>query len=133
MKTILIVDDNAFILEGLSTAFGILLKDYTILTAEHGMQAIKIMESVSVDLILTDLNMPVMDGYGLIAYAKKNYSHIPLFAMTGVYTEDVEKRLQSLGVFQCAEKPFDYEALAHRIADELEERTVMLAAAGDRS
>ncbi len=124
MKTILIVDDNAFILEGLSTTFGILLKDYTILTAEHGMKAIKIMESVPVDLILTDLSMPVMDGYTLMAHAKKNYSHIPLFAMTGVYNADVAERLRPFGVVRCVEKPFDYEELAHEILHELEGRPV---------
>jgi len=122
MKTILIVDDNSFILDGLATTFGILLKNCTILTAENGMQAVKIMESVPVDLIVTDLSMPVMDGYGLIEHTKKIYPHIPVFVMTGVYTADVAERLRPLGVSHCTEKPFDYEELAHVISHELESR-----------
>lgn len=133
MKTILIADDNSFILDGLALTFGILLKNCTILTAENGMQAVKIMESVPVDLIVTDLSMPVMDGYQLIEHTKKIYPHIPVFVMTGVYTADVAERLRLLGVFQCVEKPFDYEALAQRIADVLEEKSATLAVAGDRS
>ncbi len=130
MKTILIVDDNMFILEGLSTTFGILLKNYTILTAENGMQALKIMESVPVDLILTDLSMPVMDGYGLIGHAKKNYPHTAVFVMTGVYTADVAERLRPLGVSHCVEKPFDYEELAQVISHELEGRSAVLVPDG---
>ncbi|HLE40980.1 MAG TPA: response regulator [Nitrospirota bacterium] len=122
MKNILIVDDNTFILDGLATTFGILLRDYTILTAENGMQAVKIMESVPVDLVLTDLSMPVMDGYQLIEHTKKIYPHIPVFVMTGVYTADVAERLRPLGVSHCTEKPFDYEELAHVISHELEGR-----------
>ena len=133
MKTILIADDNSFILDGLATTFGILLKNCTILIAENGMQAVKIMESVPVDLIVTDLSMPVMDGYQLIEHTKKAYPHIPVFVMTGVHTADVAERLRQLGVFQCVEKPFDYEALAHGIADVLEEKSATLAVAGDRS
>ena len=122
MKNILIVDDNTFILDGLATTFGILLRDYTILTAENGMQAVKIMESVPVDLVLTDLSMPVMDGYQLIEHTKKIYPHIPVFVMTGVYTADVAERPRPLGVSHCTEKPFDYEELAHMISHELEGR-----------
>ena len=133
MKNILIVDDNTFILDGLATTFGILLRDYTILTAENGMQAVKIMESVPVDLVLTDLSMPVMDGYQLIEHTKKIYPHIPVFVMTGVHNADVGERLRLLSVFQCVEKPFDYEALAHRIADVLKEKSATLAAVGNRS
>lgn len=123
MKTILIVDDNTFILDGLATTFGILLKDYTILTAEDGAQAVKILQSVPVDLILTDLTMPVMDGYRLIEHTKKNCPNIPVLVMTGVYTTDVAKRLSSLGVIRCIEKPFDYEELAYAITDEIEGRS----------
>jgi CheY-like chemotaxis protein len=128
MKNILIVDDNTFILDGLATTFGILLRDYTILTAEHGKQAIKIMESVPVDLLLTDLNMPVMDGYGLIEHTKKNHPHIPVFVMTGLYTPDVAERLRPFGIVRGIEKPFDYEELAHEISHELEGRSVSVLA-----
>ncbi len=124
MKTILIVDDNTFILEGLSTTFGLLLKGCTIVTAENGKQAVEIMESTPVDLVLTDLSMPVMDGYGLIAHGKKNYPHVPVFVMTGVYTADVAERLSLLGAYRCIEKPFDHEKLAHLIERELQDRSV---------
>jgi two-component system response regulator YesN len=122
MKNILIVDDNTSILDGLATTFGILLRGYTILTAENGMKAVKIMESVPVDLILTDLSMPVMDGYGLIQHTKKNYPRTAVFVMTGVYTADVAERLRPFGIVRCVEKPFDYEELAHEISHELEGR-----------
>ena len=121
-------DDNTFILDGLATTFGILLKDYMILTAEDGSKAVKIIQSVPLDLILTDLSMPVMDGYRLIEYTKKNRPNIPVIVMTGVYTEEVATRLRSLGVIRCVEKPFDYEELAYTISDEIETRTAVSTA-----
>ena len=71
MKRILIVDDSKVFLEAISLFVSCQLPDCAVLKAANGAQAIETMETMPVDLILTDLNMPVVSGYQLIEYVKK--------------------------------------------------------------
>ena len=121
MKRILIVDDNKVFLDALSLFFSCQLPECALLKAANGMQAIEAMETMPVDLILTDLNMPVVSGYQLIEYVKKNLPSAPVLGMTSVRTPDVEERLRRLGVSSCIEKPFDLDEVAHRISAALEQ------------
>jgi len=118
MKTILLVDDNWYVLQGLMISLRNCVKDCKMLTATDGKEAVEILKSMPVDFILTDLSMPVMDGFELLAYLKKNYPHIPAIAMTGDLTSENLEKLHVLGVAQCIEKPFNFEVLAHAISDE---------------
>lgn len=72
VRTILLVDDSPFVAEALALRLGLFLKDCRILTAADGVAAVEILKSEPVDFIMTDLQMPVMNGYELIAYCKKN-------------------------------------------------------------
>ena len=119
MKTILLIDDNSYVLQGLLISLRNCVKDCKILTAENGKEALEILKSVPVDFILTDLLMPVMDGYKLLKYVKMNCPHALAFAMTNTLTPKDMEKLQSLDVAQCIEKPFNFEVLAHKISDEL--------------
>jgi CheY-like chemotaxis protein len=121
MKRILIVDDNRVVLEAISLFFSCQLPECSVLKAADGRQAIETMETMHVDLILTDLNMPVVSGYQLIEYVKKNLPAAPVLGMTSARTPDVEERLQRLGVPSCIEKPFDLDEVAHRISAALEQ------------
>ncbi len=77
MKRILIVDDNKFVLDAISLFFFSELPECVVLKAADGRQAIETMETMAVDLVLTDLNMPVVNGYRLIEYIKKNLPSAP--------------------------------------------------------
>src|SRR3990172_471479 len=66
MNNILLIDDNVHLLGLLATVIGTLLKDCNILTARNGAQGIAMIDSRPIALILTDLDMPVIDGYGVI-------------------------------------------------------------------
>ena len=121
MKRILIVDDNKVVLEAISLFFSCQLPEFAVLKAANGAQAIETMETMPVDLILTDLNMPVVSGYQLVEYVKKNLPSAPVLGMTSVRTPDVEERLRRLGVSSCIEKPFDREEVAQSISAALEQ------------
>jgi len=123
MKRILIVDDSKVFLEAISLFVSCQLPDCAVLKAANGAQAIETMDTMPVDLILTDLNMPVVSGYQLIEYVKKNLPSAPVLGMTAVCTPDVEERLRRLGVSSCIEKPFDLYEVAHRISAALEKPT----------
>jgi DNA-binding NtrC family response regulator len=80
---------------------------------------VDIVTSKPVDAVLTDIHMPRMDGYELIEFVRKHYPAVLLFAMTGHYTPETANRLISLGVVWSLEKPFSFDAMASKIADDL--------------
>ena len=121
MKRILIVDDSKVFLDAISLFVSCQMPEFAVLKAANGAQAIETMETMPVDLILTDLNMPVVSGYQLIEYVKKNLPSAPVLGMTAVCTPDVEERLRRLGVSSCIEKPFDLYEIANRISAALEQ------------
>jgi CheY-like chemotaxis protein len=112
MKNILIIDDEEAIRSVLSHGLKSLTLECNILTAENGKEAVKILDSVRVDLIVTDLNMPEMDGYELLTYARKNKPYTEVVVMTADYNPEVGRRLRPLGVSKCFEKPFSFKDLA---------------------
>lgn len=120
MKKILVVDDNRMILHSLTSYLTFVFKGYTVLSAEDGRQAIALMESTPVSLILTDLEMPNVDGYQVIEYAKKNHPSVPVVIMTGSWSLDLRLLVCKTGIARCIEKPFRFEELAHLLAETLE-------------
>lgn len=133
MKNILVVDDNALIKEVLVQWIRSAMQDVGILTAQNGREAMEILKNTPVSLVLTDLQMPVMNGYELIEYCKKNMPEIHVYAMTGERTPDVVRRLGLMGVPMTVEKPFDFGEVASRIKDALADKPGMMAASPEQS
>lgn len=119
MKNILIIDDNKDILLALSAGLSFHLKSCGIVTALDGAQGVNIVESAPIDLIVTDLAMPVMNGYLFIEYAKKHHPSIPVCVMTGGCSPQIKERLRSLGVGRWIAKPFQMDEFLQMISDEL--------------
>lgn len=119
MKNILIVDDNKYILDTLSANLCSYLADCAIMTALDAEKGVEILRSVPVDLILTDLDLPVVKGYAFIEHAKKNYPDVPVCVMTGACAPAVQERLKVMGVSRYIGKPFQIEELANLISEEL--------------
>ena len=111
MATILLVDDNNYIIETLSSYIKQSMKNPTVLMASNGKAAADILESLPVDFVITDLQMPIMDGYALIDYRNRNFPQVPLVAMSGDTSPDALARLNALGVNECLEKPFGYDEI----------------------
>lgn len=119
MKNILVVDDNKLIAEGLAQRIGMAMKDACIHTAENGREAMELMSSTPMDLVMTDLQMPDMDGFDLIDFCQKNRPGTALYAMTADRGPEVVKRLDHLGIAGSVEKPFDFDEVAYQIRDAL--------------
>lgn len=117
-KTVLIVDDDQVLLTMISSAFRTYAQSCNVLSAEDGAEAIEIIESVPVDAVITDLKMPVTDGYKVIAHVKEHKPGIRIFAMTGDFNPEVKERLLGLGVAECLEKPFNLEETVTKVAGE---------------
>jgi DNA-binding NtrC family response regulator len=94
-------------------------KDFRVLNAENGRIAKNILETIPVDLVVTDLKMAEMDGLELLAYIRKNHPYIPVIVMTAFGNPELEKWLKSLGVFAYLEKPIDFMGLTNKILSAL--------------
>jgi DNA-binding NtrC family response regulator len=114
-NNILLIDDNDCILETLVLRFGAYLQDWNILTAKDGKEGTKIMSSLPVSLVVTDLQMPDMDGYGVIEFRNRNYPLVPVIVMSGNVTSEVRGKLRGLNVYECFEKPFDFDKLFRQV------------------
>ncbi len=115
MKNILIVDDEKTFLLSLTDGLSSSAADFNVLTASNGVEAIEVLESVDVDLVVTDLKMPVMDGFELIAYIASKHLDVPLIVITAFGTPEIEERLQRMGALQYLEKPLDFNVLTDKI------------------
>ncbi|RYY56552.1 MAG: response regulator transcription factor, partial [Chitinophagaceae bacterium] len=120
-NVILLVDDHEEILEYISR---FLSEKYTILTATDGQKALAIVNDETVHLIISDVMMPVIDGFQLCRRLKENVetSHIPIILLTAKNT--LQSRIEGLelGADVYMEKPFSPEHLQVQIASLLKNR-----------
>ena len=81
----------------------------TFLTANDGLEALKVLEKVSdIDLIVTDINMPSMNGLELIEEVRKTNKDIPIVIMSAHTESEYIKSAEELGVSNYLLKPFDF-------------------------
>ncbi len=113
-KKVLIVDDDAFLCEFLAAELS-LNEELEMLVAHNGHEAMDKLAAQTIDLFVTDLQMPEMDGFALIAYVGRHYPELPFIIMTAHHSEDVEKRLEQHGISAYMRKPFKPEDLSSRI------------------
>lgn len=119
MKNVLIVDDERYFLLSLVEGLGTYAADFNTLTAENGKKAVDVLNKTGIDLVVTDLKMPGMDGFELLAFMTKNYPAIPVIVMTAYCTPEIKNRLDMLGSFKLLEKPLDFKDLVDYIFAEL--------------
>lgn len=115
-KTILIADDSAS-MRAMLVAIVETIGDFQIVEASSGFEALRLLPRDRVDLILTDINMPDINGLELISYlrANPNYKSIPVFIIsTEGSAKDIKKGRQ-LGADEYLVKPFSPETLQQLI------------------
>lgn len=104
--TILIVENevsNRILVERVLSTRG-----YRCLSAENGYEALSILDREPVDLILTDLSMPVLDGYqtAQLIRQRPGLASIPIVAVTAYALSDVNERAMRVGCTEYLTKPF---------------------------
>lgn len=123
MKQVLIVDDEPRLLQSLQAGLEACQDQFTVLTAPDGREAVDILEREPVHLVVTDLRMPNMDGFELLAYLTVNLPFIPCIVMTAFATPEIEERLNSTSSSRLLEKPIDFDLLAESILDGLQQES----------
>lgn len=124
LTPILIIDDEEDILDFLQR---ILKSKYHILRSENGKDALEILKNEAVQLIVSDVMMPDMDGFELCKIIKSNmeYSHIPVILLTAKNTIQAKVKGLELGADAYIEKPFSKEHLLAQISSLLANRTMV--------
>ena len=104
MASILVVDDENLvrgIVEEILTSQG-----HEVIQATSGNEAIKMCGERTFDLVISDLSMPLMNGFDLISALRRLQKNLPVLAISGVYTGDLLKAVKLLGAKAILEKPF---------------------------
>lgn len=122
--TILLVDDEEEILELLERIFR---AKYTLYKAENGRQALNLLHSETIHLVISDVMMPEMNGFELCKKIKSSFelSHIPVILLTAKNTIQAKVEGLELGADAYIEKPFSKEHLSAQIASLLTNRMMI--------
>ena len=110
-RTVVFVDDSASVRE----AVGCILQQngYTVLKAGDGLESLKYFEGTPVDLLITDLHMPRMNGIALIQTLRKSsqYKHLPILVLTTEAQIEQKMEAKRAGATGWLVKPFTPEKL----------------------
>ena len=119
-KNILIVDDEAEVLELLSELVERL--GYNPIIASCGRDALEILDKTKIDVILSDLVMPEMDGIELLKRAKAQKGDIPFLVITGHPTIESAVETIKKGAYDYLPKPFQMEDVGIKINRAIEKK-----------
>ena len=108
-KTLLIVDDDDDILEVLSVYF--LKQGYDVILAHDGDEAVQLLKYKAIDLVITDIRMPKMNGLSLLKHIRTKSNSLPVILMTGYELSRTELSCLSYQADAYISKPFTSEYL----------------------
>lgn len=109
-KRVMFVDDEA----GVRVSWNRFLSQqgFDVTTAEDGRNAIDMLKSEPVDVVVSDLRMPGVDGVQLLEWIHEERPNTQFILLTGYGDEDVEKKVRELGAFEYLNKPISPDTLA---------------------
>ncbi len=119
MKKVLIVDDEKSLLLSIRAGFEAYKDRFQLYTAENGKKAIKILETNAIDLVVTDIRMPEMDGFELLVYMNSRFPSIPVLVMSAYGTREIQGKFESIGIIGFLDKPVDFDDLVKSIDEGL--------------
>ena len=115
---ILLVDDEKAFVQAVAEGIGLFGGRCNVITAENGKKALEMLNTALFDLVITDLKMPVMDGFELLEHMRHMKRKRPgtrVMVMSFLGGPEVLERLNELGVKQIIEKPADIGTIMSRI------------------
>jgi len=117
-ERILVVDDSPDTLEVVKR--NLEAKGYKVLTSQGAVEAIKIIESTPVDLVITDLKMPEVDGLSLVRHIQENYKNTGVMMITGYPSIEGAVEAVKSGAEEYLSKPFTDEELQSAVTRALD-------------
>jgi len=125
-ESILVVDDSPDTLEVVQR--NLKSKGYRVFTASSAVEAIKILKSTSMDLVITDLKMPKVDGLSLVRHIQENFKDTEVMMITGYPSIEGAVEAVKSGAEEYLAKPFTDEELftaVKRVLNKLQERRAL--------
>ncbi len=112
MPNILVVEDSPTMRQLIGFAIK-RIPDSKVIEASDGVDALKKLSSEKIDIILADINMPVMDGLKLVSLVRSNptYKHIPIIMITTEGAEEDKKKAMAIGANAYLTKPIQTQEL----------------------
>lgn len=119
--SVLVIEDNEELLQLMTR---LLKREYNVFTAENGKEGIIVLENEDIDLIVSDVMMPEMDGIEFCKYVKGNLeiSHIPVILLTAKNKEEDRAEAYEVGADAFISKPFNLPVLYARIRNLLKHK-----------
>jgi DNA-binding NtrC family response regulator len=114
---VLVIDDEKLYLQNLAEGLRLYAREFNVVTTDSATKALAALKTIMVDVVVTDLNMPGMDGYALLHALEQDYPHIQTIVMTGYARTSVEKHLEGLRFAKFIEKPADFHEIAGAISN----------------
>ncbi len=111
---LLVINDHPINRQLLSDQISLL--SYQVVTANDGVDALGIMNHHSVDIVLTDVNMPNMDGYWLIQHLRQLNVTLPVIGVTANALAKEKQRCIKAGIDNCLPKPISLKMLEQTLA-----------------
>lgn len=123
IKNVLVVDDDQELLLSLTEGLERYGETFSVLLAGDGQVAVEKLKENTISLVVTDLKMPNMDGFALLAHIMEQYPEIPVIIITAYSTPKMEKLAREGGAVGYIEKPFMIDGLARKIMMTLRKET----------
>jgi DNA-binding NtrC family response regulator len=108
MARVLVVDDDEIIRD---TLYELLSEDYVCQIAETTEKAFARLEADAYDAVLSDISMPGLSGFELLAQIRQKYPEIPVIMISGMGDHELAQSLIKLGAFDFILKPFSLEVV----------------------
>jgi CheY-like chemotaxis protein len=113
MKTILVVEDDSIVLRYVTVALSV-YEEFRVLGAGNGLEALEVLGRERADAVVTDLHMPVMDGFQFIAEANRRFPGLPILVLTSIPTDHLPRTMAE-GALRILAKPVEPAVLAREI------------------
>jgi len=123
IRTILIVDDDKIWLRLVQKKFDKYKEAFSVIVAKDGLDAVEKLKQHAVSLVVTDMQMPRMDGLSLLAHMSAHYPDVHVIVVTAYSTPKLKKAVLERGGAGYIEKPFVVEELAKKITQILKKES----------
>ena len=122
---VLTVDDSRTILAMLHHTLS--NAGFEVLQAEDGQKGLDVLASEQVDVVITDINMPKLDGYGVIQHMRERpeYDDMPILVLTTESDNEKKERARKLGATGFIIKPFNPDDLEHTVQKAIEHKRLV--------
>ncbi|MEW6671285.1 MAG: response regulator [Thermodesulfobacteriota bacterium] len=120
MDKVLIVEDDPNLLERLREELKKYVGQFETLTAANGAEALEVLKKERISVLITDLDMPRMNGMELLAHMRRHHPQVPCVVMTETENPEISTRAATDSVLGCIPKPVDANMLFTLIMEGLE-------------